>query len=208
MPRYLFPRRVMWDKGFGGWVTRRWRFPPGRWSEWRPGTVAELARLQAAHLPALWAFELENREYFAASVPDRGDDFFAEFMTRHDELLERQAEGSMILHVVVESDGSVVGRVNLFEVSEGTADLGYRIAERVSGAGVATEFVRQVCSLAANDYGLVTLHASARTENVGSRIVLERTGFVAIGEVTLSGRPGIRYRRDLADLARGGEISS
>ena len=166
--------------------------------------VAELQRLRSDHLPALLAFELENREYFAASVPDRGDDYFAEFVTRHDELLERQAEGSMIMHVVVESDGSIVGRLNLFEVREGTADLGYRIAERASGAGVATEFVRRVCSMAANDYGLTALHASARTENVGSRKVLERTGFVAIGEVTLSGRPGIRYRRELAGLVRGG----
>ena len=165
--------------------------------------MSELERLRADHLPALLVFELENREYFAASVPDRGDAFFAGFMSHHGELLERQAEGSVVLHVVLDEDGSILGRVNLFEVGEGTADLGYRIAERASGAGVATEFVGQVCSLAANDYGLVTLHASARTENVGSRIVLERTGFVPVGEVTLSGRPGIRYRRDLADLTRG-----
>ena len=36
-------------------------------------------RLEAAHAPAVLAFELANRAYFAASVSDRGDAFFDRF---------------------------------------------------------------------------------------------------------------------------------
>ena len=46
-------------------------------------------------------------------------------------------------------------------------------------------------------YGLSELRAAARVENVASRTVLNRTGFVRTGEVVLSGLPGITYRLDL-----------
>jgi [ribosomal protein S5]-alanine N-acetyltransferase len=41
--------------------------------------VPELQRLHAGHAPAVLAFELENRAYFAASVSDRGDEFYEQF---------------------------------------------------------------------------------------------------------------------------------
>ncbi len=143
------------------------------------------------------AFELANREYFAASVPDRGDAYFTEFAARHDELLAWQRAGIGFFHVLVTEDGAIVGRVNLWEVSAGAADLGFRIAEREAGHGLATTAVRQVCALAVADYGLTALRAAARVENLGSRTVLTRTGFVPTGETVLSGRPGITYRLDL-----------
>jgi [ribosomal protein S5]-alanine N-acetyltransferase len=159
--------------------------------------MPELQLLRLDHAPALLAFELENRAYFAAAVPDRGDAYFAEFDERHRELLTWQADGTDLYHVRVQADGAIVGRVNLFEVADGSADLGYRIAERATGRGLATAAVRQVCALAVAGYGLTELRAAARAENVGSRTVLVRTGFVPVGEVELNGRPGISYRLEL-----------
>jgi [ribosomal protein S5]-alanine N-acetyltransferase len=159
--------------------------------------MPELQLLRIDHAPALLAFELENRAYFAAAVPDRGDAYFAEFDERHRELLMWQADGTDLYHVLVQADGAIVGRVNLFEVADGSADLGYRIAERATGRGLATAAVRQVCALAVAEYGLTELRAAARAENAGSRTVLVRTGFVPVGEVELNGRPGISYRLKL-----------
>ena len=159
--------------------------------------MPDLQLVRPDHAPALLAFEQENRAYFAASVPDRGDAYFACFADRHRELLAGQAEGTNFFHVLVEEDGTIVGRVNLFEVANGAADLGFRIAERATGRGLATAAVRRVFVLAVAEYGLTVLRASARVENVGSRTVLTRTGFVPTGEVVLSGRPGITYRREL-----------
>ena len=156
--------------------------------------MPELELLRPDHAPALLAFELENRAYFAAAVPDRGDDYFAAFDRHLGETLALQAAGTDLYHVLVEPDGSIAGRVNLFEVADGSADLGYRIAERRTGRGLATAAVRQVIALAAGQYGLTELRAAARVENVGSRVVLERTGFVPVGEVVLSDLPGISYR--------------
>ncbi|MDQ2786127.1 MAG: GNAT family N-acetyltransferase, partial [Chloroflexota bacterium] len=49
--------------------------------------MPDLQLLRLDHVPALLAFERENRAYFAAVVPDRGDEFFAAFDTRHAQLL-------------------------------------------------------------------------------------------------------------------------
>jgi [ribosomal protein S5]-alanine N-acetyltransferase len=54
-----------------------------------------------------------------------------------------------------------------------------------------------VLALAVAEYELTALRAAARVENVGSRTVLARTGFIPTGETVLSGLPAITYRRDL-----------
>jgi ribosomal-protein-alanine N-acetyltransferase len=161
------------------------------------GMMPELQLLRLDHAPALLAFELENRAYFAASVPDRGDDYFAAFDVRHRELLGCQADGTDFFHVLVEPDGTIVGRVNLFEVADGSAGLGYRIAERAAGRGLATAAVRHLCALAAGQYGLTELRAAAKVDNIASRTVLTRNGFAPVGETELNGQPAIAYRLKL-----------
>ena len=159
--------------------------------------MPELERLRLDHGPALLAFEQENRAYFAASIPDRGDEYFRDFDARHRSLLAEQEAGVCHFHLLVDGDGSIVGRINLIDVVGGAADLGYRIAERVAGRGLATAAVHELITIAASDYGLTALHASATLENVGSQTVLKRTGFVPIGETTLNGRPATRFVRRL-----------
>lgn len=108
--------------------------------------MASLERLRPDHAPALLAFEKENRTYFAASVPDRGDDFFTGFDARHAALLAEQTAGLCHFHILADDDGAVLGRINLADVADGSAELGYRIAERATGRGLATSGVRAVCA--------------------------------------------------------------
>ena len=127
--------------------------------------VPDLQLLRLDHAPALLAFERENRAYFAASVPDRGDEFFAEFDTRHAQLLAWQAAGTDYFHLLVAEGGEVVGRVNLTEVADGSAELGYRIAQKAAGQRLATAAVRKVRELAATEYGLTRLRARVTLDN-------------------------------------------
>ncbi|MEU7931633.1 GNAT family N-acetyltransferase [Micromonospora echinofusca] len=99
--------------------------------------------------------------------------------------------------VLVEPDGSVLGRFNLVDVADGGAELGYRVAERAAGRGVATDGVRRVVALARQAYGLRRLTAGTTLDNAGSLAVLRRTGFTPVGEVSLDGRPGLRFARGL-----------
>jgi ribosomal-protein-alanine N-acetyltransferase len=160
--------------------------------------VPELQRLRADHAPAVLAFELANRAYFAASVSDRGDEFYDQFTERYNALLAEQEAGICVFHVLVDEDGTVLGRFNLVDLQDGTAELGYRVAQQVAGRGVATATVRELCRLAASQYGLRTLRAATTCDNVASQKVLTKAGFVPAGPADPAGLPGTWYQRDLA----------
>ena len=154
--------------------------------------------LRPDHAAAVLAFEKENRAFFAVSRPARGDDFFAHYDERHSMLLAEQEAGICLFHVLVGDNGEVLGRFNLVDIEDGSAELGYRVAEKASGQGAATGAVKEICELAAEEYGLTSLRARTTRENLASQTVLTRNGFVPVGEVTLSGKAGISYLRDLA----------
>ncbi|AIR98823.1 GNAT family N-acetyltransferase [Streptomyces glaucescens] len=159
--------------------------------------MVTLERLRAGHAEALLSFERENREYFARTVPDRGDAYFTGFTDRHRALLAEQAAGTCHFHVVLDADGHLVGRVNLVDVVDGTAELGYRVGERAAGRGVATAAVGLVCEAAATAYGLRALTAVTTLDNTASRAVLRRCGFTEADPLTVDGRPALLHRRAL-----------
>jgi [ribosomal protein S5]-alanine N-acetyltransferase len=160
--------------------------------------VPELQRLRADHATAVLAFELANRAYFATFISDRGDEFFDHFTEQHKALLAEQEAGTCVFHVLVSEDGTVLGRFNLFDLQDGTAVLGYRVAQHIAGRGMATATVQELCRLAAAQYGLHTLRAANTYDNVASQRVLTKAGFVPAGPAEPGGRPGTWYERDLA----------
>ena len=163
--------------------------------------MPELQRVRADHAQAILAFELANRGYFAASISDRGDEFFDRFADRHRELLAEQETGNAAFYVLVGDDRSVLGRFNLYRIKDGTAELGYRVAQDVAGRGVATAAVRELCRLAATEHGLRTIRAATSCENVASQKVLTKAGFGPVGPADpadVGGKQGTWYRRDLA----------
>ena len=160
--------------------------------------MPELQRLRADHAPAVLAFELANRAYFATFISDRGDEFFDQFTERYNALLAEQEAGTCVFHVLVGEDGTVLGRFNLFDLEDGTAVLGYRVAQQAAGHGVATAAVRELCQLAPAQYGLRTLRAATTHDNVASQKVLAKAGFVPVGPAEPGGRPGTWYQRELA----------
>ena len=161
--------------------------------------MPELQRVRADHAPAILDFEITNRAYFAASITDRGDEFFEQFAERHDALLADQQAGHRACYVLVAEDGAVLGRFNLVFVGDGVAELGYRVAQQAAGQGVATATVRDVCRLAASQHGVTTLRAATAKDNAASRRVLLNTGFTPAGPADpadLGGKPGTWYQRD------------
>lgn len=163
--------------------------------------MPDLQPLSADHASAVLAFELANRAYFAAFVSDRGEDYFDTFTDRHNSMLSEQAAGLGAFYVLVDEDGSVLGRFNLYDIKEGTAKVGYRVAQHVAGRGVATATVQALCRLAADRHGLRRLRAATSDRNVASQRVLAKAGFVPVGPAdpaNLGGKTGTCYQLDLA----------
>jgi ribosomal-protein-alanine N-acetyltransferase len=158
--------------------------------------VLELQRLRPDHERAIYEFEVSNREYFAASISDRGNDFFENFSALFVDLLNEQESGVYAFHALVEEDSTVVGRFNLYDIDGGTADVGYRVAERAAGRGVATQGLKSLLRIA-TELKLKTVGAAVSHDNVASRRVLEKVGFLPAGPTTVGGRDVTRYELDV-----------
>ena len=90
-----------------------------------------------------------------------------------------------------------MGRFNLYDISDGTARVGYRVAERVAGQGVATSGLRALCRLARDTFGLLALNASTSQENVASQRVLLKAGFTYAGPTEVVGHQGSLFTIEL-----------
>jgi [ribosomal protein S5]-alanine N-acetyltransferase len=62
-----------------------------------------------------------------------------------------------------------------------SANLGYWVAERANGRGLATKAVGEVIPIAFGELGLHRLEAGTLVDNVASQRVLEKNGFEQIG---------------------------
>ena len=153
-----------------------------------------LERLRSDHIDAVLTFETENRDFFTATIADRGDAYFEHFAEHHRSCLNEQDAGTCAYYVVVDEFGSVLGRFNLYEINDGTAEVGYRVGECATGRGLATEALRALCVVARDELSLTTLTARTSDENVASQRVLEKCGFAVMGPVEVGGRPGRWYR--------------
>lgn len=159
-----------------------------------------LQPLTPANAPAVLAFEQENRAHFAATVGDRGDDYFARFTQHHQDRLAEQASGAGRYYVILDEAGQLVGRINLIIDGADVAELGYRIGKQHSGRGLATGAVRAVCQIARDDLGLRAVEAAAADDNLASQRVLIKADFTPIGPADpadVGGSPGQRYRLTL-----------
>lgn len=144
--------------------------------------MLQISLLKESDFKDLLQFELENRRYFAASVSDRGDNYFSNFQTIVVEHIENQQRGECLFFLVRNSSGDIVGRVNLrgigMQDNFRTASLGYRFGERFCGKGYATHSVFLVCEKAKNELNIHQLKAMVSVQNAGSQRVLEKSGFL------------------------------
>jgi RimJ/RimL family protein N-acetyltransferase len=159
----------------------------------------ELQRVRVDHEASILDFELMNRAYFSTFINDRGDEYFRDFPEQHRHLLSAQDAGDVVCYVLIDDDQTVVGRFNLYDLVDGAADVGYRLAQRVTGRGVATATLEIFCRMAHDEYGIRTLTAATPLDNVASQRVLRKVGFVLTGPTEVAGRPGLSFELVLAD---------
>jgi ribosomal-protein-alanine N-acetyltransferase len=126
----------------------------------------------------LAALLVENREFLAPFEPVRDDHFFT-----IDGQRERiESEGSEAFAIL--SRGSHRRNVTILNVVHGafqSATLGYWVAARLGGHGLATRAVGEVLEIAFGELGLHRLEAATLVDNFPSRRVLEKNGFEPIG---------------------------
>ncbi|MCF1285164.1 GNAT family N-acetyltransferase [Streptococcus sinensis] len=129
----------------------------------------------------VYSFEKENREYFERNLPPRPANYFdlEAFYKIIAQLLTEQMNRDVYMHLIRDSQGMMVGRINLsvLESDRKTAELGYRIGENVTNLGYASEGVKLVLDKAFTIYGLNRIIAGTAMDNLASKRVLLKNGF-------------------------------
>ena len=143
--------------------------------------MISLELLSKANSLDVYSFEKENREYFERNLPPRPANYFDSdgFKEITRELLTEQDNHDAYMHLIRDSHGVMVGRINLsvLESDRNTAELGYRIGENVNNLGYASEAVKLVLEKAFTIYGLNRIIAGTATSNLASQRVLLKNGF-------------------------------
>ena len=147
--------------------------------------TARTRPLSADDAPALARLARENRRFLAPWEPLRDERWYTEDGQR-DEVgaaLGRAELGLTVPRVVVDG-AEVVGRITLNNVVRGafqSCSLGYWLAERATGRGLATEALGEVLGVAFDELGLHRVEAGTLVHNVASQRVLAHHGFIRFG---------------------------
>ncbi|MFT6658795.1 GNAT family N-acetyltransferase [Maritalea sp.] len=152
-----------------------------------PNVQFELEKIAPHHCAALLRFETENTDYFSQYVPARAPEMLTDAgMKNAIEVLLLDMRSREGLYFVGTVGDEVVGRLN-FTIGGDQAEIGYRIAERWSGQGVAGRLVECGIALLQDEFTINRVIGRAITSNVGSTRVLERAGFVSFNVETDGG---------------------
>lgn len=141
----------------------------------RPDDAGALAELLRA-----------NREFLAPWSPIRGDGHYTADGQQRDieDALTRHAEGTALPHVIVDSDGRIVGRITLSGIVRGpflSCAMGYWVGKADNGRGFATAAVDEIKRIAFGTLALHRIQAETLLHNVKSQRILERAGFMRYG---------------------------
>jgi ribosomal-protein-alanine N-acetyltransferase len=87
--------------------------------------------------------------------------------------------------VILKSGGAIVGTLTIGSIIRGafqSCSVGYWLAERAQGRGLATAALRDAVALAFGDLRLHRIQAETLTHNERSQRTLQRVGFEQYGE--------------------------
>lgn len=148
------------------------------------GTSTRLVRLD--DVPALAAARTAERDRLQPFEPQRGDAFYSEEgqAAAISERLALHDDDRALPLVIVDSDDAVVGEMSLSSIIRGafqSASVGYWVAQRVEGRGVATAALRDLRAIAFGELRLHRLQGETLVDNRASQTVLERAGFARYG---------------------------
>ncbi|MDF2146715.1 GNAT family N-acetyltransferase [Knoellia sp. p5-6-4] len=139
-----------------------------------------------ADAPVLAELARTNREFMAPYEPFRSEEYYTvegqRALVRG--LLTLHAQDRSLPHVILDEDGTVVGRITLNEIVRGplqSCSLGYWLAQEAGGRGLATAAVRHIVEVAFDDLRLHRIQAGTLVDNHRSQRVLVKSGFAQFG---------------------------
>jgi len=143
--------------------------------------------LAVEDVDALTRLYADNRQFLAPWQPLRPDAYFTVAGQREaaDAVLAQQDRGVAVPLVILEGGGGIVGTLTISSIIRGafqSCSVGYWLAERAQGRGLATAALLEAVELAFGELRLHRVQAETLTHNRRSQRMLERVGFQRYGE--------------------------
>ncbi len=145
----------------------------------RPFSLADVAKL----------FAMSVEDGMRRWIPDQvyRDEQHAEqvlrYLMAHTDNRPDPRINPYVLGVELRDTGSLIGHVGL-SAARGSVEIGYAIEQQLHGAGLATEAVTAMARWAVDELELPEVLGIVAADNVASRRVLEKSGFVRSDEYT------------------------
>jgi len=141
--------------------------------------------LQVRDADTLAALYTENREFLEPFDPPRPDGFATSAAQRRElRALEQERVADRLERFLISAGAEPAGVISVSRISRGpfqNAGLGYWVAERMNGRGVASQAVGLVCEWGFGEAGFHRLEAATLVDNIASQTVLRRNRFTEIG---------------------------
>ena len=139
----------------------------------------QLQALQTDHWQALLRFELDNQQWFEKWIEPRPEGFYQQqrFLHNIQALVEQSSARDYAMFLYFDAQ-SILGRFNIINIHQRTAEVGYRLAEHATGKGIATAGLLALMSAAKNQLKLQRLTARVTIDNIASQKVLLNSGFL------------------------------
>lgn len=144
-----------------------------------------LEKLSPIHGEDLFAFELENKEYFKRMGFPRPEGYYIKksFMNTLNELTDET--GTLLFLIYVGRD--LVGRINISDIEETEkgkiGEVGYRIGENHGKKGIATKALSLLKKQADEEYQFDTLLAKTIVDYYVSQVVLIKNQFQFVEKI-------------------------
>ena len=141
--------------------------------------------LQVRDAPALARFYREQRDFMAPFNPLQPEVFFTpEGQRRRLEQAEHLRADDRRYEFKIELEGELVGTISISNVVRGafqSASVGYGVARRHNGRGIASLAVKVVTDWGFEECALHRLEAGTLLDNAASQRVLARNGYRLVG---------------------------
>jgi RimJ/RimL family protein N-acetyltransferase len=94
------------------------------------------------------------------------------------------ARGDAVAYVVIDArSGQSVGTVELHHIRGTKAEISFMTVPTRRREGIATRSVRLLCSNATTHFGIRYVVLEHQTDNIGSQLVAERSGFTRVRRI-------------------------
>ena len=101
-----------------------------------------------------------------------------------EEWLKKVSENEAVscIYRAIVYDGKLIGSISV-EKKDDDAEIGYMLLDEYANKGIATEAVKQVCTIAFKVLSLEQITANVFQPNIASRRVLQKNGFEYTGSI-------------------------